>query len=253
MATLTWWRGLGSAAIDLLYPLHCPGCGSLEGRGTGERAPGPLLCKHCELKVWPCEDPRCQTCGEGFLPAGTGGFVCQNCMGREFAFDYAVAPYESRGILRDLIHRFKYQGQLFLRPLFGQFLVGAWEDPRLGALESGWVAVPVPLHPRRYREREFNQALELCRELRARRGVPICDCLRRTRYTVSQTSYRRDQRMANLHGAFVVKRRKAGRLADRTVVLVDDVFTTGSTANECATALKDAGAKKVVVITLARG
>jgi ComF family protein len=187
------------------------------------------------------------------LPEGAGTFVCQTCQGRDFFFDYAVSPYQSRGVLRELIHRFKYQRQLFLGPLLGSLLVDVLQDERIVDLRQDWVAVPVPLHARRYREREFNQALELCRELQERSGIPYVNALKRTRYTSSQTRYRREQRMENLRGAFVPRRWKVGHVAGRTVALVDDVFTTGSTANECARVLLASGAKKVVVITLARG
>lgn len=187
------------------------------------------------------------------MPEASETFVCQTCHGRKFLFEYAVSPYQSRGVMRELVHRFKYQRQLFLRPLLGSLLVDALQDERLQALGSDWVSVPVPLHARRYREREFNQALELCREFQARQGIHVVNALRRTRYTTSQTRYRREQRMANLKGAFVLRRWKAPRIKGRTVALIDDVFTTGSTANECTQVLLAGGAKKVVVITLARG
>ncbi len=139
-------------------------------------------------------------CGEAYLPEGAGTFVCQTCQGRDFFFDYAVSPYQSRGVLRELIHRFKYQRQLFLGPLLGSLLVDVLQDERIVDLRQDWVAVPVPLHARRYREREFNQALELCRELQERSGIPYVNALKRTRYTSSQTRYRREQRMENLSG-----------------------------------------------------
>ncbi|MEN9023258.1 MAG: ComF family protein [Verrucomicrobiales bacterium] len=242
---ISWWRGLRSAAVDLVYPPHCPGCGC--------SAHVPDLCPTCLTQLWACEKPCCQKCGEAYLPEGAGTFVCQTCQGRDFFFDYAVSPYQSRGVLRELIHRFKYQRQLFLGPLLGGLLVDVLQDERIVDLRQDWVAVPVPLHARRYREREFNQALELCRELQERSGIPYVNALKRTRYTSSQTRYRREQRMENLRGAFVPRRWKVGHVAGRTVALVDDVFTTGSTANECARVLLASGAKKVVVITLARG
>ncbi|MFT5188221.1 MAG: competence protein ComFC [Verrucomicrobiales bacterium] len=249
----SWWKGLGSTAIDLVYPPHCPGCAELAEQDRSIGSSGLELCQTCQTELWPCEDPRCQVCGESFLPAGPSRFVCGTCRGQNFAFEFAVSPYQSKGVLRDMIHRFKYQSQLSLRPVLGQFLAEVLEDNRIRSLEPGWITVPVPLHPRRYREREFNQSLELCLELKRHGGIPIVSALRRTRYTPSQTHYRRDQRRVNLKGAFALKRWRASRVRGRTVALVDDVFTTGSTANECAAILRSAGAKKVVVITLARG
>jgi ComF family protein len=179
--------------------------------------------------------------------------VCHTCRGRSFAFEFALAPYEARGVMRDLIHRFKYQRQLHLRPLLGELLAQLRDHPRLRPWIENGLTVPVPLHPRRFREREFNQAEELCQELKRRWGIPSTRALKRLRYTSTQTRFRRGQRQANLHGAFALSRDAPPKWEERPLLLVDDVFTTGSTAHECARVLRDAGAKNVVVITLARG
>ncbi len=244
----SWLQQFRTTTIDLVYPPQCPGCGDW----AGEREP-LTLCARCQSDLWACEKPCCRVCGESYLPAGTASFQCQTCQGRNFAFEFAVAPYQSRGVLRELIHRLKYQGHLFLRPYLGRLLAEALQDERLQALSPDWCTIPVPLHHRRFREREFNQALELCRELKKRRGIPTLNALKRTRYTSSQTRYQRHQRIANLKDAFAVRWYRARALQDRDVALVDDVFTTGSTAHECARVLRAAGARKVVVITLARG
>lgn len=251
-----WCRGLESAALDWVYPPHCPGCGTARPPATHESSSTSEardLCDDCRADLWPRETPCCQTCGESFPPDSGDSFVCQTCTGRAFAFEFAVAPYRAKGVLRDLIHRFKYQRQLFLRPVLGELLTHVLAEPRLQAIPPGWSTVPVPLHPRRQREREFNQAEELCRELTKRRGLPFINALRRIRYTSTQTRYRRTERLANLRGAFAVRTSTIPKWRDQTVVLIDDVFTTGSTAHECARVLRSAGAKKVVVITLARG
>jgi ComF family protein len=111
--------------------------------------------------------------------------------------------------------------------------------------------VPVPLHPTRQREREFNQAEVLASLAGARLGVPVDDCLERTRYTLTQTHFHRDERFENLEGAFALRR--GAEVTGRDLVLVDDVLTTGSTADACARVLREAGASSVVVITVARG
>ena len=114
----------------------------------------------------------------------------------------------------------------------------------------------MPLFHARQREREYNQALELCRVLSRRAGLPVIDAMARVRSTTPQASLSRHQRMENLRAAFTVKRSiiKKGALRGKTVLLVDDVLTTGSTTSECARVLrKDAGVEKVVVITVARG
>jgi len=173
-----------------------------------------------------------------------------NCGDRELSFEFATAAYRSRGVVRDLIHRFKYGRQVHLRHLLARMLSEGFRDGRLGELRPE-VIVPVPLHATRKREREFNQA-ELIAELAGLRlGLPVEDCLRRIRYTLTQTNFHREERFANLDGAFAL--RPGFKMEGRVVALVDDVLTTGSTADACARVLRDAGASAVVVITVARG
>ncbi|HEY2572497.1 MAG TPA: phosphoribosyltransferase family protein, partial [Verrucomicrobiaceae bacterium] len=158
---------------------------------------------------------------------------------------------------RVMIHRFKYQRRLDLRGVLSCLLAEVLEDPRLAAIErSEWVLAPVPLHHARERERQYNQAWELCREFSAVSGIAAVKVLRRLRPTTSQASLTRHQRIENLRGAFALDRSvlKQGTLRNRSVLLVDDVLTTGSTASECARVLmRRGGAAKVVVITVARG
>jgi competence protein ComFC len=111
--------------------------------------------------------------------------------------------------------------------------------------------VPVPLHPTREREREFNQSAVLASVAAKRLRLPVEDCLKRTRYTSTQTHFHREERFENLAGAFALRR--GVDPSGRNLALVDDVLTTGSTADACARVLKDAGAAAVVVITVARG
>ncbi len=173
-----------------------------------------------------------------------------NCGDHELNFDFATAAYRSRGVVRDLIHQFKYGRQMHLRYLLARMLREGFRDRRL-ADEPPELIVPVPLHPARLREREFNQAEVLATLAGARLGLPVSDCLRRRRYTFTQTNFHREERFHNLAGAFELRR--GAPVAGRRVALVDDVLTTGSTADACAAALREAGAVAVVVITVARG
>ena len=173
-----------------------------------------------------------------------------NCGDLELAFDFATAAYRSRGVVRDLIHQFKYARQMHLRRLLGRMLSEGFRDARVAALSLDAI-VPVPLHPARLREREFNQAELLAREAAPRAGLPVKDCLRRRRYTLTQTNFHREERFDNLDGAFSVAPNTD--VKDMTLAVVDDVLTTGSTANACAAVLRQAGAAAVVVITVARG
>ncbi len=169
-------------------------------------------------------------------------------------FDFARSAYVAEDLVRELVHTFKYGRQIYLSPLLADLLAHSLEDRRF-SLETDWLMVPVPLHPARKRERHFNQAEELCRMLAKTRGLRMCCALRRKRYTPAQARLEREERLANLVGAFALSRLRWRRRAvcGANILLVDDVLTTGSTANECAKVLKrDGGASKVAVVTIAR-
>lgn len=156
----------------------------------------------------------------------------------------------SRGVLREVIHRFKYGRELWLAQPLGEFLALGLADPRLEA--GGFDGlVPVPLHPVREREREFNQAEVLARGLSDHAGIPVLKALERVRYTVTQTHFDRGRRMQNLRNAF--RLRQNADVHGKDLLLVDDVLTTGSTLDECARMLLEAGAQSVRALTVARG
>jgi ComF family protein len=129
-------------------------------------------------------------------------------------------------------------------------LCEGFRDPRIARLSVD-ALVPVPLHPARQREREFNQSEVLAQLASARLHRPVMDCLVRRRYTVTQTHFHREERLENLRDAFSLRR--GSDVDGLALALVDDVLTTGSTAHACAEVLKEAGASAVVVITVARG
>jgi ComF family protein len=158
-----------------------------------------------------------------------------------------VAVYAG-GLLR-AIHDFKYRRQPGLGRGLGRLIT---DNNYAGIDPEGFdVVIPVPLHVRRLRERGFNQSLLLARTVATACGIPVDFLsLRRVRDTPPQTLMGRKERQANIRGAFAVARRD--RLRDRKVLLIDDVYTTGSTLAECARALLDGGAARVGVLTLAR-
>lgn len=244
MSFARWARGISEAATGLLYPPHCAACGCPLGPRRGG------LCRGCRRARTRLTGPRCATCSQPYAGALTATFRCMNCGDRELSFDFATAAYRSRSIVRDLIHDFKYRRQMHLRHLLARMLQEGFRDARLAA-EPPDLIVPVPLHPTRKREREFNQAQVLARLAGARLGIPVAEVLRRRRYTFTQTNFHREERFDNLAGAFELRR--GSDVRDRRIALVDDVLTTGSTADACARALREAGAAAVVVITIARG
>jgi competence protein ComFC len=230
------------AAVSLLYPPVCTIC------GRNIRA-GEYLCDQCETKAVRIVAPFCQKCSEPFEGAITSAFTCANCAHRTIYFDAAVAAYRGRGIVRQIIHEFKYGRQIHLRHLVARWLHAALDDERLCGRRFD-VIVPVPLHPARQRERGFNQASLLAEMLSAQTSIPAKPVLERIRYTTTQTALDRSERMENLHNAF--RLRKNADVRGLHVLLVDDVLTTGSTLNECARLLKRAGALSVHAATAAR-
>lgn len=233
---------LFQAAVSLLYPATCTIC------GKHVRA-GEYLCDECESKIDRIVPPFCERCSESFEGSINTVFTCANCAHRTIHFDAAVAAYRSRGIVREVIHEFKYNRQIHLRHLVARWLRAALDDQRLRDYQFD-VIVSVPLHPARQRERGFNQASLLAELLSAQTSIPSRPLLKRIRYTTTQTALDRSERIENLHNAFGL--RKNADVRGLRVLLIDDVLTTGSTLSECARVLKRAGAISVHAATAAR-
>ncbi len=235
------WRPWWQAAADLLWPPHCPAC--------DVATPEQGLCARCRAE-WPrITGPRCEVCSQPF-PGGAGGdFVCGNCRDRQFHFVCSLSPVLARGGPRELIHRLKYGRERWLATVLAEEMVICLYEERLSGqkLEA---LVPVPLHPRREREREYNQAELLARALSRRCHLPVVRLLQRVRYTETQTHFDRQARLGNLRGAFALAH--GAELAGKKFLLVDDVFTTGSTLDECARVLLAGGAAAVWAVTAAR-
>lgn len=243
MAIANILRQTGDAFLTLLYPPHCALCGVNLERGQ-------YLCTACNEGTRRIKPPFCKTCSQPFDGAIEQEFTCSNCAKRHFHFECAVTCHLSRGIIRELLLRFKYQGEFYLRHPLGTWLAEGLADSRIAGEKFDYF-VPVPLHPTRERERHFNQAHALAKILEKQTGTPLLDCLKRIRKTPTQTRFDRAERMENLLNAF--KMRNITSVQGKHLVLVDDVFTTGSTVDECARVLKNSGARSVRVLTVARG
>ena len=233
---------LVQSVLSLFYPPVCEGCG--ESVGSNQ-----YICGDCQARAPRIVAPFCGKCSEPFFGAITDTFACSNCADRTLHFDAAVAAYRARGIVRRLIHEFKYHDRPYLRHVIGEWLATSFADGRLKA--SGFdVIVPVPLHRARERERGYNQAALLAAHLARCTSLPVCSALERIRYTTTQTAFDRGERMENLHNAFRLRQR--GNVQGLRVLLVDDVLTTGSTLSECARVLKKSGASSVHAAIAAR-
>ncbi|MBM4125122.1 MAG: ComF family protein [Nitrospira sp.] len=232
-------------ALHLVLPVDCAGCGTALADD-----PIPFFCRSCWADIRPLTGPVCPRCGRPFASPVTlthsPHYLCSACHRRRPAYTMARSLYPYAPPLKDAIRLFKYHGKVRLADALGDLMTTAW--PLLPEVD---LMLPVPLHPARLREREFNQALLLADRLNRRLRIPLSfDNLVRLRLTEPQTDLSRAARLANLRQAFVVRR--PGEVKHKRVLLIDDVMTTGTTVNECAKALRKAGAADVYVGTLAR-
>ncbi len=235
-------RSAGETLLSLFYPSHCAAC-------QRDTEGGSHLCEDCASTAQLIRSPFCRQCSQPFDGEISGEFTCSNCEGCHFHFDSAVAAYRARGIVREFVHRFKYNGHFHLRHVLADWLAAGLNDDRI-TVEPFDAIVPVPLHSARERERQYNQAEVLGELIATRTGVPLLNNLERIRYTTTQTRLDREERMENLRGAFSVPH--AEEVIGRNLILIDDIFTTGSTVEECSRVLRNAGAASVRVLTVAR-
>ena len=175
---------------------------------------------------------------------------CAACKSHSLRFDGAFSATYYEGAIKELIHKFKYGKQEFLAEPLAELIVRHFREIDLSQRRLD-VVVPVPLHRRKRAERGFNQSDLLGRNAGKLLGLEVClGGLKRTRNTPSQTSQPYSRRRENVRGAFLVKRPE--QFKEKGILLVDDVLTSGLTASECAKVLKEAGARKVYVLTVAK-
>lgn len=195
------------------------------------------------------QKPFCERCGQPYIVEECSSWVCSNCTSERCFYDRARAFYQSRGLVREMVHQFKYERVFWLRQFLIKWLKEGYDHFFWG--NSYQALVPVPLFTRRQRWREFNQAEVLAKGLAKLVNLPVWRCLERVRETETQTHLDRSQRRKNVKDAFRLA--KGYKVRDNRYLMIDDVFTTGSTVNECARVLKEHGAWQVDVLTVARG
>lgn len=235
------WRDLADAILAVVLSPSCAACDEPLLHPTR----GPV-CDRCWQSILPLTPPLCDRCGDP-LPAwrlvSLPLACCPRCRRAPRLVDRARAIGAYDGPLRAIIHALKYDGRRSLARPLGQMMRHRGAEMLTGAA----CAVPVPLHASRRRHRGFNQAADLARHI----GIPVVPALRRVRATDTQTGLPAAQRHRNVRGAFAATR-AAGVLIGATVVLIDDVSTTGATLEGCARALKEAGIAEVRALTAAR-
>ncbi|MBU8899029.1 ComF family protein [Corallococcus sp. M34] len=226
-----------TALLDLLYPPACIACARVLS------GPGSAFCESCDTALERLPPACCRTCAEpGTFPADT----CPRCRAAPPPFTRAWAPFAHEGPIARAIHRFKYEDHPELAAPLGALLAG---EARRFLTDATGPVVALPLHTHRFRQRQYDQAQLLAGALAKASGREApAGWLERTRDTRRQVGLSEAERAANVATAF----RAPPEVAGRSLVLLDDVFTTGATARAAASALLAAGAVRVDVLTLAR-
>ena len=227
---LTKFKG---AALNLFFPQKCVGCGE----------EGQLLCNTCQQSLSRVMPPICPRCGKPQM----SGVICPACVSWQTNIDGIRSPFKFDGVAREAIHQLKYKN---LRAMAAP-LAGLLADYFIQNLIPGQILVPVPLHPKRLKERGYNQSDLLAHELGKLIHLPVIDnCLVRTTFVLPQAKTQSvEQRRHNVKGAFSCL--KSG-LEEKEILLIDDVSTSGATLDSCASAAKSGGAKTVWGLVMAR-
>jgi ComF family protein len=238
-------QGLCRLALRAVLPVDCISCAQPLRMDAISH-----FCDGCWTRIAPLTGPRCFSCDQPIVSKAatsrTPAHRCQQCLERPPAYDRAWTLYPYLPPLQDAICALKYRKMFGLADCLSSLMISAL-PPHLNAD----VIVPVPLHPSRLRAREFNQSLLMADRVGRHLVRPVSTTsLVRTVATESQTSLTKSERLRNLRRAFMV--RDAKPFDGRCVLLIDDVCTTGTTLNECAKALRSAGAASVLALTLAR-
>jgi competence protein ComFC len=236
-------QGFTALIKDALYPRICPGCGRTSDRD------GRCICWDCFSRIEMLDEGCCALCGNPLTANPRNDFICSLCRQNKPSFDRARSAARFSGIMRSVLHDFKYKKALWLTADISDIIEGVLSS--CFDLNSIDLVVPVPLFRTRERERLYNQAQVLAGELAERLDRRLDSrSLKRVRATETQTRLNAAQRRVNIKDAFAVVRTQWIR--GRTILLVDDVMTTGATLSECSAALKRGGARKVYAVSAAR-
>jgi len=232
------------AIINLLYPALCRNCFKKIDR------PGRNICDNCAKDIKERLPPFCARCGRQLKHDQGPTAVCADCARGNPCFDKAWSACHYDGALKALIHDFKYKKITCLSGDFSALMINFMKKHGIG--KDCDIILPIPMHQNRLFNREINHADILARELAKRLNIPFSKkALRKIKDTPLQSRLNREDRIKNQSSSFALKNSSVAR--NKNILLVDDLFTTGSTVNECSRLLKDSGASYVEVITLARG
>jgi len=219
--------------LDLFFPKFCVGC----------KKEGSWLCKSCQKNIIAVVSQVCPQCGRLNLQ----GKYCSRCQKGKFLKGIIAALYYEEGPTKEIIHNLKYNSVIELAPVLGKAMAKTLKDNILGEnIFITWA----PLHPRRLAQRGFNQSELLAKTIAKESKLPMANLLLKKKNTKRQVELKGDRRRKNLAGVFTFKKCD---IRGKTIVIIDDVTTTGATLNECAKVLKEKGAKEIWGLVVARG
>lgn len=237
-------KKLWEICLDWLFPHRCALCDRVVGQREFP------VCRQCRTQIRMIGGPRCLHCGKPLTHPEQE--YCRDCAGRASSFDRGIAPFVYGGAVQDSLMRFKYQG----RQEYASFYAAMIDRAAGDTVCHSWkpeVMIPVPLHTRRYQKRGYNQAEVLAAALSELWKIPVdSGSIRRAGYTKPQKGLNARERKKNLKGAFALTRQGAQKHY-RCILLVDDIYTTGSTVEEMARIFRERGTEKIYVVTVCVG
>ena len=235
--------------LDCIFPPHCPVCGKVVSFQDGR------ICFSCRKVLKYVQEPRCMKCGKAIT--GEEKEFCWDCSKKEFSYIRGFSVWEYDENMRKSIAAFKYHQRAEYRFYYGEQIEERFGD-RLRSLRLD-ALIPVPLHRRKLNSRGYNQAELIAKQVSQKLQVPVCSkLLVRTKYTRPQKELDDTDRWNNLKTAFSIRKKEAERLRKNgifpeRVLLVDDIYTTGSTMEACTRTLMQAGVKEVYLLSLSIG
>lgn len=238
-------KNLTYGLLEVAYPKICHVC----KKKIKEPAVSEFVCTECWKKIKINPPPFCYRCGRSLAGRKCIRNICTECIKKPLHFDRAFSPCTYDGVIKELIHVFKYEKKDYLGIFLSRFMVEFIKDYNV-PMHIIDAIIPVPLHKIKLREKEFNHAHILSQHLGAEFNTPVSsEKLLRIRNTKTQTELTCTERFLNVKGCFSANERDP--VKDLNILLVDDVLTTAATSSEAALALKTAGANIVLVLTVA--
>lgn len=237
-------RGIKRIAIDSIYPPACPVCNKPLGYKQGKRLKIHDICRKELVYIG---KNRCLKCGKEI--ADENNEYCYDCMHRSHEYNQGVAVYQYTKGIKQSVYQYKYKNKREYAIFYGQEIYDRCSD-----IINAWnpeVIIPVPLHISKYKKRGFNQAQLIAKQISEHTNITLeNDILLRCRKTVPMKKLNDKQRLKNLKNAFIINQ---NIVKYKRVLIVDDIYTTGSTIDECARALKNRGVEQVYFICLCIG